>query len=203
MMRLGLVADIHGNIDALRLALASLADDVDEVLVAGDAFSDHRFSNDVVAEIRASGAHYIIGNHELALLGPAGVNARSSRRVDTDHLEFVAGRPLQLRTRFGSKTLLMVHGSPWEPYGDYLMPGNPKFQRCDELEADFVVTGHTHTAFTARFRRTLVINPGSLGKSDDPARRMTVTFAVLDTASDEVVLHELPNPLLTPGSIVG
>jgi putative phosphoesterase len=201
-MRLGLVADIHGNIDALRLALAALADDVDEVLVAGDAFSDHRFSNDVIAEIRASGARYILGNHELALLGPAGVNARTSKRVDADHLEFVAAQPLQLRTTCGSKTLLMVHGSPWEPYGDYLMPSNPKFQRCDELDADFVITGHTHTAFTARFGRALVVNPGSLGKSDDPARRTTVTFGVLDTDSDEVTLHELPNPLLSPGGIV-
>jgi putative phosphoesterase len=195
-MRVGIVSDIHGNVVALRTALATLAAEVDELLVAGDAFSDHRFSNDVVAEIRASGARYVLGNHELTLLGPAGVNARRSPRVDDEQLAFVADQPLQLRTRVGSKTLLMVHGSPWEPYGDYLMPGNPKFLRCDELETDFLVTGHTHTSFTTRVGRTLIVNPGSMGKSDDPARGDVVTYAVLDTDSEEVTVHELANPML-------
>jgi putative phosphoesterase len=197
-MRLGIVSDMHGNVDAMRTALDDLVDRADELLVAGDAFSDHRFSNDVVGLVRSSDARYVLGNHELALLSPAGVNARTSPRVDVSLLEFVARTPLQLRVKLGSKSLLMVHGSPWEPYGDYLMPNNPKYKRCDELDADFVVTGHTHTAFTARFGRTLVVNPGSLGKSDDPARRTSVTYSILDTDSDEVTLCELPNPLLVP-----
>lgn len=196
-MKLGVVSDIHGNIEAFHLAIDSLSPIVDELLVAGDSFSDHRFSNDVVAEIRSTGARYVLGNHELTLLGPAGVNARSSPRVDKDHLSFVSEQPLQMRVRFGSKILLMVHGSPWEPYGDYLAPGNPRFHRCDELDADYLITGHTHTAFASRFGRTLVVNPGSLGKSDDPSRRDAVTYAVLDTDSGEATLHEFANPLLT------
>ncbi|MFV0306377.1 MAG: metallophosphoesterase family protein [Desertimonas sp.] len=196
-MRIGVIADIHGNIEALSGALEQLTPTVDEVLVAGDAFSDHRFSNEVVAKIRDDTTRYVLGNHELSLLAPAGVNARTSPRVDTALLAFVADQPLQIRTRIGDKSLLMVHGSPWEPYGDYLVPGNPRFGRADELDADFVIMGHTHTAFTHRIGRTLFVNPGSLGKSDDPERRTTVTYATLDTESEEVCVHELPNPLLT------
>lgn len=194
-MLLGVISDIHGNVEAMRTAVADLSGTVDELLVAGDAFSDHRFSNDVVAAVRDAGGRYVLGNHELSLLSPAGVNARTSSRVDPTLLEFVAAQPTELRVRVDGKELLMVHGSPWEPYGDYLSPTNPRFQRCDELGADFIVLGHTHTAFSKRFGRTLVVNPGSLGRSDDPERRSTVTYATLDTVTDEVVIHEFDNPL--------
>lgn len=196
-VKLGVVSDIHGNISALRTAIDALVPVVDELLVAGDAFSDHRFSNDVIDEIRARGARYVLGNHEMSLLGPSGVRARNSARVGKDNLDFVSSQPLQIRVQVDGKSLLMVHGSPWEPFGDYLARNNPKFNRCDELEADFLITGHTHTAFTARFGRTLVVNPGSLGKSDDPDRRSSVTYAVLDTSSEEVELHEFDNPLFS------
>ena len=194
-MKVGVVSDIHGNAEAMQLAIDAMSRVVDELLVAGDAFSDHRFSNDVVAKIRATGARYVLGNHELSLLGPSGINARNSARVDRNHLEFVDAQPLQLRVQVDGKSLLMVHGSPWEPYGDYLASHHPRFHRCDELDTDFLITGHTHTAFSRRFGRTLVVNPGSLGKSDDPDRRSTVTYAILDTASEEVELHEFANPL--------
>jgi putative phosphoesterase len=195
-MLIGIVADIHGNAAAMRTAMTAMESTVDEILVAGDAFSDHRFSNEVVDEIRATGARYVLGNHELALLSPAGVKARTSPRVSPPNLAFVSEQGTQLRTNVRGKSLLMVHGSPWEPYGDYLAPTNPRFQRCDELGADFLITGHTHLAFTARFGRTLVINPGSLGRSDDPDRRETVTYAVLDTDAETAELCEFANPML-------
>lgn len=195
-MKIGILSDIHGNIEAMQTAMGAIEGCVDEVVVAGDAFSDHRFSNEVVGEIRRLGARYILGNHELSLLSHAGVNARNSPRVSAKELEFVIGQPTQIRTRIGSKELLIVHGSPWEPYGDYLSPQNPRFLRCDELGVDFVITGHTHHAFSRRFGHTLVVNPGSLGKSDDPDRRSSVTYSVLDTDSEEATVFEMHNPLL-------
>src|SRR5438552_8651821 len=115
-MLIGIISDIHGNEESMRTALRAMEATVDEVLVAGDAFSDHKFSNEVVGEIRSAGARYVLGNHELSLLSPAGAGARTSRRASPEQVAFVAEQPTQLRTRLGSKSLLMVHGSPWEPY---------------------------------------------------------------------------------------
>src|SRR5439155_21880187 len=126
-------------------------------------------------------------------------NARKSPRVSPELMEFVAQQPLQLRTSLGGKRLLMVHGSPWEPYGEYLRPGHPQFARCDELDVDYLITGHTHIAFAQRFGPTLVINPGSLGRSDDPNRPGVLTYAVLETESAEVEFHQLDNPLTGSG----
>lgn len=197
-MLLGIVSDIHGNAPAMAQALSQLSTLADEVLVAGDAFSDHMFSNEVVAQIRDAGARYIQGNHEMTFLGPASAAARGSSRVDRRHLQYVADRPLQIRTEVDGKTLLMVHGSPWKPYGDYLQPTSSKFSRCGELGADFVILGHTHSPFHVWFGGTLVVNPGSLGRSDDPALGDDVSYALLDTTTGETTIVRFPNPLLPP-----
>jgi predicted phosphodiesterase len=47
-----------------------------------------------------------------------------------------------------------------------------------------------------RVGRTLVVNPGSLGQRGDPDHPGLVSYAVLDTDSDEVTIHRFPNPLL-------
>ena len=195
-MRLGVVSDVHGNAVALQRAVDAMAGSVEEILCAGDAFSDHRFSNEVVEVLRGSDARYVLGNHELTFLGPACRDARKSPRVRAGNLDYVSRHGTEIRTRFGDKRLLMVHGSPWEPYGEYLHPSHPKFQRCDELEVDYLVLGHTHQPLVARFGRTLVVNPGSLGRSDQPGAGDVVTYALIDTSDDHVEVREFANPAL-------
>jgi predicted phosphodiesterase len=41
-----------------------------------------------------------------------------------------------------------------------------------------------------RFGRVLVINPGSAGEARDPRNRRRLSCAVLDTASEEVVVTD-------------
>ncbi|NKQ56754.1 metallophosphoesterase family protein [Amycolatopsis sp. K13G38] len=151
-MRLGILADAHGNVAAFDHAMIELAREADEVLVAGDAFSDHRFSNEIVRTIRRSGAQYVLGNHEMSFLGPANARARQSPRLSRRELDFVRHTPAELRVTLGGLRVLMVHGSPWPPYGRYLDPASPEFDRADELGADLVVLGHTHLPMQKRVR---------------------------------------------------
>ena len=80
-MRLGLVSDIHCNIESLDVALEQMGD-VDEVLCAGDAIFSFRFSNAVVARLRQIGARMVLGNHELDVLGPQGIRVREDKKTD-------------------------------------------------------------------------------------------------------------------------
>jgi putative phosphoesterase len=193
-VKLGLVADVHGNAEAFDRALSELSAEVDAVLVAGDAFSDHRFSNEIVGAIRRADALYVLGNHELSFLGPNGVRARASPRVAKAELNFVAAAPTELRRTIGGMRVLMVHGSPFPPYGRYLDPGSPEFERADELDADLIVLGHTHLPMARRVGHTLVVNPGALGMSDQPARGDRVGYAVVDTDAAEVSFRSFDNP---------
>ena len=195
-MRLGLVADVHCNTAALQQAVDELGSDVDEILVAGDALFDYRFSNETLECIREHELRYVVGNHELGLLGKDGERARAAPTVRAENLEFLTNVPTRLEATVGGKRLLMVHASPWAPYNQYLMPSSPELDRCDELDVDILVLGHTHLPMAVRRGRTLVVNPGSLGHSREKDHRGSVTYGILDTESGELEVRRFENPLL-------
>jgi len=183
---LGVVSDIHCNIDAFDAALAAMADRVDDVLVAGDAVYEYRLSNEVVERVREIGAPYVLGNHELVLLSPAGGPARARPEVRASNLDFLASVPTRLELTIGGRRLLMVHGSPWEPYNDYLYESSPGWARCEDDDlGDILVVGHTHVPMAVRKGRTLVVNPGSVSepRGPDPDRRGS--YAIIDTDTVE------------------
>src|SRR4051794_15219082 len=133
-MKLGIISDIHCNVEAFQRALDEMDGAIDELLVAGDAVYEYRLSNEVVEMIRATGARYVLGNHEMVLMSGAGERARSAPYVRQDNLDFLATVPDRVEMDVGGgKRLLMVHGSPWEPYSEYLYASSKVLRRCDEL----------------------------------------------------------------------
>jgi putative phosphoesterase len=185
-VRLGIISDVHCNADALRLALERMGP-VDELLCAGDSIFEYRFSNDVVELLKERGARYVLGNHEAVFLGPQGARARSTANVRADLVEYMASMPLSMDVTIGGKRLVMVHASPFEPYQQYVYPNSPELKRLAEIEADYVILGHTHTQMAERVGRVLVVNPGSGGDARDLANGRKLSYAVLDTSSGEVL----------------
>ena len=196
-MLLGVISDVHCNVEALDHALGDLEGRVDEILMAGDGVYEYRFCNEMVEAAKRLGMRYVLGNHEMVLLGPHGERARAAANVDQSLVEYLRQVPERIDVEVGGgKKLCMVHGSPWEPYGDYLNSSSKAFERSDELGADFLLLGHTHVPMVKRFGRTLVINPGSLGESREANEKTMVSYAVVDTDSDEVEIVRFPNPRL-------
>ena len=187
-MRLGIVSDIHCNAAALQLAIDRMGN-VDELLCAGDAFYEYRFSNEVIELLQSYGARYVLGNHETMLLDPRGVRAREAPTVRRDHVEWVAQQPLSIEVDVGNgKKLLMAHASPLEPFTQYVWANSPELKRLSQVEADYVILGHTHAQMVERVGRPLVINPGSTGEARDHANGRRLSYAVLDTSSGEVLI---------------
>lgn len=195
-MLIGITADVHCNAAALNQALGELEGSVDLVLLAGDAVLQYRFSNEVIELVADHGVEYIAGNHELALLGPDGERARSGPEVRPANLQVMAAAPKRWERTVGGRRLLMVHASPFPPYSDYLYPGSPELARCADVDADILVLGHTHVPMAVRVGSTLVVNPGSLGQGGEPDHPGMVSYAVLDTDSEEVTIRRFANPLL-------
>jgi putative phosphoesterase len=192
-VKLGLVADIHGNIAGLRLALDALGS-IDELICAGDAVYQFRFSNDVIGLLRERGARYILGNHERVLLGPWGERVRTNEKVDRALVDYMAARPYHDEVAVDGKKLVVVHGSPFDPHDEYLYPNSPNLQKLARIDADYIVLGHTHYHMAERVGRALVINPGSAGEPRDHRNQFQLSCAVLDTQSGEVVFHHYADP---------
>ncbi|MDE3095304.1 MAG: metallophosphoesterase family protein [Chloroflexota bacterium] len=192
-MRIGIVSDVHCNHQALAIALERMGP-VDELLCAGDAVYQFRFSNEVMRILRERGARYITGNHEEVLLGKWGERARAAPWVRADDLAYMAAQPSRIETRIDGKRLLMVHGSPFEPHNEYIYPNSPAISRLARIDADYVVLGHTHYQMAERVGRVLVVNPGSAGEARDARNAFHLSYAVLDTATGEVVFDDFPDP---------
>lgn len=196
-MRLGIVSDIHCNVYGLRQALAAMRD-ADEVLCLGDSINAGRFSNDVIAMLKARGARVILGNHEEAFLAPDNQAIRDKADIDPALLAWLTAQPLRRTLEIGGKTLLMVHSTPWEPRGDYIFPHNDDLARFGEADADFVLYGHTHAQVVRRYGRVLVVNPGSAGEARYGAEGWHLSCAILDTVTGQVEVQAIPDPRFHP-----
>ncbi len=192
-MKLGIVSDLHCNIAGLDRALEIMGP-IEALLCLGDSIYEYSFSNEVVGRLRELDALTIQGNHEEVFLGPAGARARARPEIDQSLLDWLAERPHRHELRIDGKRILMVHSTPWEPRGSYVLPTSSELQRFGEADADIVLYGHTHQQVVRRIGRVLVVNPGSTGDGRDPRNGRQLSCAVLDTVTEEVVVHDFLAP---------
>ena len=118
-MRYGVIADVHGNLDALRAVLRAIdREGVDRHLVAGDLVGYGPYPNECVAAVAELSAICVAGNHDLIALGALSDErcielARRSltwtRRVlGADERAFLAALP---RVDTAPGGVRMAHGS--------------------------------------------------------------------------------------------
>jgi len=190
-MKLGLVSDIHCNLPALEYALGLLSD-CDELICAGDINYQYRFSNAVVSLLRDRGVRSIVGNHDNTILHAPGHPLRESPTIDPSCFAFLKGLPERLELEYGEVRVAVFHGAPWDtPRATsccYVYPEDARLlARLGEVDANYVVLGHTHRAFSSRVGSTLVVNPGSCGEPRDASG--TYSCAALDIISGEVEIR--------------
>jgi putative phosphoesterase len=184
-VRIGVVSDVHGNAAGLAAALERMGD-VDELLCVGDIVEEFRFDNAAVAMLRGRDARCVLGNHDIGLLGPHGIGARSAAHVDPALVEWLAAQPLTIDTVVEGHRLVMTHASPCAPHTQYVLPMSPEMKRIRHVDADLVVIGHTHRQMVHRVGRPLVVNPGSAGQARDPRNGRRLSYAVMQVERDGI-----------------
>jgi putative phosphoesterase len=199
-MRLGLIADIHGNLPALRAVLDELERlKAELVLCAGDLVAYGAFPNQVIALLRQQAVPCVLGNYDQAAawdLSTASSRPSSLRteplkraalawtqqQLDQDNRRYLRGLPWQTQYRFDQQTYRLLHAGP-EKLDESYSPQDQAglWQLAASLRADVVVLGHTHQPFAQQVGNTLFINPGAVGRSLDGDPR--ASFALLETQS--------------------
>jgi len=214
-MRYGLLADVHGNLPALQVAVAVLAQEgVDNLLCAGDLVGYGPQPNECIRMLAELKATCVAGNHDLLALGfiddrRCGALAKATQdwtrhALGSAEREFLTDLP-----RVAHKDeLVMAHGS-LDDSQTYVRSGA---RATAELRLAgqrwptnrFLVLGHTHrqvvigetrgsqrlrsdTALLLKGSDRTLINPGSVGQSREREPRPRVRFAVLDTAQRSVI----------------
>ena len=149
--------------------------DVERVYFLGDAVGYLPAYSEVVNLLEESSAICLMGNHDAMLLDrlPLDSTRDESYRICLNRKSLshdqtsVLGRwPERLEIEIENRSLLLVHGSPWEPLTEYIYP-NADLNRFAALEYDAVLMGHTHRPFVSSAGSTHVINVGSCGLPRD------------------------------------
>ncbi|WP_094194173.1 metallophosphoesterase family protein [Bradyrhizobium viridifuturi] len=175
-MRLGILSDAHGNVEAFELALQILTDaGADEIYFLGDAVG-YIPDKGVVSALMGRSIRSVRGNHDDMLLRQSANDAKDLvyRHRETfaalshDEREFISGWPSQLRLNGEHGTMLFVHGSPKDPLAGYVYPDS-SLADLSAVSADVVFMGHTHHPFVREHGGKLFVNVGSCGlpRGDD------------------------------------
>ncbi len=183
VMRLGVIADIHGNLPALEAVLAKLDALAPDLIVnLGDCASGPLWPAETTALLRSRTMSHVRGNHDRAMgaASPDELGTSDSyawQALDSEARAWLAGLPAEITV----EGALCFHASPGndstylieEVQNGYLVPSPiPTIeQRLAGRAARLMLCGHSHQPRAARLNSgTIVLNPGSVG---NPAYRDT------------------------------
>lgn len=179
-MRIGLIADIHGNLVALDAVLAALArESPDQLVCLGDVAALGPQPREVLARLRELACPVVLGNVDAWLLDPPPFRADDpDRQLFLDLTQWCLSQlipediaslrafPPTITIPFGNAgQLLCAHGSP-RSFDDVIAATTPDAEIARMLagqRADVLAGGHTHTQLLRRHGDTVIVNPGSVG----------------------------------------
>jgi putative phosphoesterase len=179
-MKLAVLADIHGNLPALKAVLKDAEkNNVNGFIIAGDHVGDGPQPGEVVDRIRSLGGWIIKGNREEYTISyNDGLHEDWNRHnqmyaavwtqqcLDRSQIDYLRSLPEQLVVDLsGTSPIRVVHGSPLDIY-EHLYPNKEleKLKRAvNSIKEPVLVCGHTHEAWSRVVHEKLVVNPGSVG----------------------------------------
>jgi putative phosphoesterase len=200
MIRIAILADIHGNMPAFEAVQADIGQQsVDEVMVGGDLVGRGPQGSAVVRSVVELGWPCVRGNHEDYLLAfrrgevPAEWQSRDewtgarwmAAELDESALRYLESLPLTMTSQLAPQVRL-VHGSPGSN-NDGIGPWTSESRIVEHLQAideRVLVCGHTHRPLHWRLDSGQVINVGSVGLPFNGDRR--AQYAVLEIGSGTV-----------------
>jgi putative phosphoesterase len=179
-MRIGLIADIHGNLAALDAVLAHLeGDQVDHLVCLGDVAALGPQPGAVIARLRDLGCPCVLGNTDAWLIPDpplvaepattvpvAGLTRWCADQLSAADLDFLQALPPTSEISLDhGRTLLAFHASPRSL--DDVVAATTSVAELQTMlagyEADVLAGGHTHIQLLRRFGQRHIVNPGSVG----------------------------------------
>lgn len=218
-MPVAVISDIHGNLIALDAALSAIAArEITQIICLGDVAATGPQPREVIARLRRIGCPVVMGNTDDWLLEPKlkahdNPDKRRIQEIDLwiadqlspeDRAYLSSLQPTIAYELENGKRLLAYHGSP-RSYSELISPTMPEGDLDAALsghQADIFIGGHTHMQMFRRHRRSLVLNPGSVGLAFDHAWPFDATtrnapwaeYAIIDTRDGALTaeLHRAP-----------
>jgi putative phosphoesterase len=176
-MKIGIMADIHGNLHALTRVLEAFdAQEVNVILCAGDLVCYGAYPNEVLNLLRRRGITSVIGNYGAAVAWdyPSASRYPSSpateplkrhalawtkQHISPENLRYLQALPRMFDYRQNGLRIRVLHASP-DYLDETISPEQPEDLEdlAIRLPADVIVLGHTHHAYVHACDRSFLSN---------------------------------------------
>lgn len=212
MSKIAIIADIHGNKEALETALKNIKErDCDKIICLGDVISKGKFSNECVELVKNNCDLVLRGNcddfftkeHNIENL-----NVQDKQRVlkyrkelSTENKEYLSHLPFCYEFYLSGRLVRTFHAGPDTIYNysntsmyaaidkKYKM-FEPNILTLSDSIADIVVYGHIHTQLMNKIYNRTLICCGSIGNNLDYIRNDSKDGNILNTTCVNYVILE-------------
>lgn len=180
MIKVGVISDIHGNMEALNSVLEDIEKNgIKRILLLGDLAIMGAEPNETVSFIRSLFSKYdleiIQGNTDLFILDdelpdvPDFAKNSISYAKETlsqENKEFLKILPQIKSIKIGETTILMTHGSPRKNNENILPAKNIEEIKpmIAGVKETLILCGHTHLPAGYQIENKTVVNVGSVGR---------------------------------------
>ena len=217
-MRIAVISDIHGNLEAFLEVLADIDQSgVDEIICLGDLIGYGPNPEEVVQKIRALQIPTIMGNHERVVSDKRALRwfNRVARKSLKKTIQFLSEDSIQyireLPSSIVSHGCRFVHGFPPDSVRTYVFQISEEalFDTFIEMKEKICFIGHTHMLKLIRFDGDSVIekplrkgiteidtdqhyifNIGSVGQPRDASKK--AKYVIWDADRKRVELKYIP-----------
>ena len=151
-MRILVISDIHGNMEALDACLAAVGS-YDRVFNLGDIVGYGASPNEVVARSRELGGVFVRGNHDKACSGVSSTDDFNhiaavaaywtKQKLTPENLEWVKALPVGPIKPEKIGDVQCVHGSPLDE-DEYIIVVRDAYQPMTDSDTSLTFFGHTH-----------------------------------------------------------
>lgn len=183
--RVLLLADIHGNSEALKAVLLDAGGSFDSILCLGDIVGYYPNASDVIDVLVAHQAAAVCGNHEHGIWNTT-AHASSNPdylwkdtvlALDDRQKSWLKSLPEVLQFQRNGHLVEALHSSPITKDA-YIYPDSSLLDEQCFQDSKIYLLGHTHIQMHRRVGSSLLINPGSVGQPRNG--KPGADYAVLD-----------------------
>ena len=212
MSKIAIIADIHGNREALQTALKDIKKkQCEQIICLGDIISKGKFTNECVEMVRKNCHVVLRGNcddyftkeHDLENLNETDRKrvVRLQSELSEENEEYLANLPFCHEFYLSGRLVRVFHAGPDSAYNysNTLMNApvekkyamfEPNVLTISDKLADVIVHGHIHTqSMNKLFHRTLICC-GSIGNNLEYVRKGEWDGQVLNTTCVNYVVLE-------------
>ncbi len=190
-MKTAIIADIHGNLPALKAVIDRIEDiHPARIICLGDIAGYYPAVNECAMIVREQCDICVKGNHDVYLTGeqncPRSGTVRQTidyqrKKVSRDNLEWLKSLPDNVLL----DDMLLCHGGPEDYIDQYLREPPYAF---DE-RVPFFASAHTHIPVIYNHGKKTYLNPGSVGQPRDG--NPMASFAVIESDGQPEIIRVL------------